>query len=328
VLPVDLRALPDARPALRATDLRSAAVVFLARARPPFRATTVLSAAVLLRARARPPLRPAAAREAAVDFFRVVLPVLVFRAVVFRAVVFLPVVFRVVVFLPVVFRVVVRLRVPVVLRAVDFLRRVVLRAVALPPLRPAATTEGALPVVDLLRVLRAVDFLRVPVVLRAVARPPLRPAAAREVDFLRVPDVLRVPVVLRAVLLRPVVFLRVDDDFLVVVDLRVLDDAAVFRAVDFLPLELFLRVLFLRVARTGLRVDKPDSVPKMSELVSDVPVSMSIARVPKVASSEPDATTPAPSSSGGKRLGSSNPLSSAMTPLSVECLLSTVRFPL
>jgi hypothetical protein len=96
------------------------------------------------------------------------------------------------------------LRVPVVLRAVDFLRPVVLRAAllrpeALPALRAAAVRVAA---VDFLRpvVLRAVDFLR-PVVLRV-------PVDLRAVDLLR-PVVFRVPVVVRAVLLRARVVLPV-----------------------------------------------------------------------------------------------------------------------
>jgi hypothetical protein len=172
------------------------------------------------------------------------------------------------------------------------LRPVVLRAVARPPLRPAATLAGDLRVVlravDFLRV--EVDFLRVPVdfrvvflraVLRAVARPPLRPAAttdgALRVVFLRPVDLrvevdFRVPVDLRAVLLRPVVFLRLDEDFLL---------AVVFRVVDLL--------------RTGLRVERPESAPNTSDVI---PPPVSIVRVVgvKVVSSEPDITTPPPTS--------------------------------
>jgi hypothetical protein len=258
-LRVDFRARADARPALRATAERSAAVLF--------------------RALARPPLRPAAA---AVDFLRVVRPLVVrpvvLRVVVFRPVDFRPVDFRAVLLRPVVFRVVVFravdfFRVPVDFR-VDFLR--VLRAVALPPLRPAATTDGARrvvflrvvlrPVVDRLRVpvlLRVVDFFRVPVDLRVPVV--LRAVDLRVVDFFRVPVDLRVPVVLRAVVFRPVVFFREEEDFLVPVDFRVPEVPAVFRVV------VFLRVVFLR---TGLRVDKPDSVPKMSDPAPDVPVSI------------------------------------------------------
>lgn len=251
------------------------------------------------------------------------------------------------------------LRVPVDLRLLD----VPLRAVARPPLRPAATTDGALRVVDLLpELLRAVDFLRVvvllrPVVLRAVARPPLRPAATRAADFLpvllRVVDLLRVPVllrpvVLRAVDLRPVVLravarpplrpaattdgaLRVVDFlrpvlFRVVAFLRVpvllravllrpvvlravarppLRPAAaraldlrvplLLREVVFLPLPVLLRVVvFFRpvlLRRTGLRVERPESAPKTSEAAPAAPVSMVRVAGAK-SSSEPEMTTP------------------------------------
>jgi hypothetical protein len=290
--------------------------------------------------RARPPLRPACL---AVDFLRVLVDLRVedfLRPVFLRAAALPPLrpacttdgALRVVFLRPVDLRVVAFLRVPVDLRAVDFLRVVdffrpdVLRAVARPPLRPAWTTDGALRVLFLrpvdLRVvdfrvpvdLRAVDFLR-PVVLRAVARPPLRPAAARVVDFLRVPvllrvvDFLRVPVVLRAVLFLPVAFLRPDDDFLLAVD---------FRGVEELVFRVVLRVELLR--RTGLRVETPESVPNTSEAVPAAPVSM-VRVVGAKSSSEPDTTTPPPSRSppiGSSRVGSIDPVSSAMTPLSVE----------
>jgi hypothetical protein len=307
--------------------------------------------------RARPPLRPACL---AVDFLRVLVDLRVvdfLRPLLFRAaalpplrpawttdgalrVVFLrPVDLRVVDFLrvPVDFLAVDFLRVLVDLRVVDFLRPEVLRAVARPPLRPAWTTEGALRVVFLRPVdLRVVDFFRVPVdllavdflrpvVLRAVARPPLRPAAARAVDFFRVPvllrvvDFLRVPVVLlvellRALLFLPVLFLRPEEDFLLAVD---------FRGVVEVVLRAVLRVELFR--RTGLRVDTPESEPNMSEAVPAAPVS-TVRVVGVKSSSEPDTTTPPPSRSppiGSSRVGSIDPVSSAMTPLSVEFSPST-----
>jgi hypothetical protein len=227
--PVVLRAVarPPLRPAATlAGDLR--AVDFL-RVEVDFLRVPVDFRVVFLRAVARPPLRPAATTDGA-------LRVVFLRPVDLRAVVFLR---------PV------DLRVPVDFRVV-FLR-VVLRAVALPPLRPAATLAGDLRVV----------FLR-PVDLRAVAF--LRPVDLRvEVDF-------RVPVDLRAVLLRPVVFLRLDEDFLL---------AVVFRVVDLL--------------RTGLRVERPESAPNTSDVI---PPPVSIVRVVgvKVVSSEPDITTPPPTS--------------------------------
>jgi hypothetical protein len=310
--------------------------------------------AVLVLLRARPPLRPAAAR--AVDFLRVlVLRPVDLRPVVLRAVarpplrpavltdgalrveVFLrPVLFRAVDFL----RVVVDLRVD--LRAVDF-RPVVLRAVARPPLRPAAARDEDVvflrPVllrpVDFLRVpvdLRVVDFLR-PDVLRAVALPPLRPAATtdgalrvvflrpvdflravvlRPVDFFRLVD-FRVPVLLLAELLRPVVFLRVLDALRVPEDLR--ED--VLRAV------VFLRDVVLRVLRTGLRVERPVSPPNTSEVVPVPPVSM-IRVVGMAAGSEPDPTPPPTASTppSSSRVRSIDPPSSTMAPLSVEFLSS------
>jgi hypothetical protein len=307
---VDLRARPPLRPACLAVDFLRVLV--------DLRVVDFLRP-VFFRAAARPPLRPACTTDGA-------LRVVFLRPVDLRAVDFLRV--------PVDLRVVDFLRVPVDLRAVDFLRvvdffrPVVLRAVARPPLRPACTTDGALRVVflrpvdlrvvDFFRVpvaLRAVDFLR-PVVLRAVARPPFRPAAARVVDFLRVPvllrevDFLRVPVVLLVVLLRavlflPVAFLRPEDDFRLAVDLRGVDDVV------------FLRVVLLR--RTGLRVETPKSVPNTS---AAAPVSMVRVAGAK-SSSEPVTTTPPPSRSppiGSSRVGSIDPVSSAITPLSVEFL--------
>ena len=313
------------------------------------------SYAVLVLPRARPPLRPAAAR--AVDFLRVlVLRPVDFRPVVLRAVARPPlrpaattdgalraeVFLRPVLLRPVLLRAVDFLRVPVDfrvdLRVVDFLP-VVLRAVARPPLRPTAARDEEvvflrpvlLRAVDFLRVdLRVVDFLR-PDVLRAVALPPFRPAAttdgARRVVFLRPVDFLRavllrpvdffrpvdfrVPVLLLAVLLRLVVFFRVP------VDLRVDEPPEdVFRAV------VFLRAVVLRVLRTGLRVERPESPPNTSEVVPVPPVSM-IRVVGVAAGSEPDPTPPPtatpPSSS---RVRSIDPLSSAIAPLSVEFLSS------
>jgi hypothetical protein len=80
-----------------------------------------------------------------------------------------------------------------------------------------------------------------------------------------------------------------------------------------------LPVDFLRLPRTGLLVDNPESPPNTSEVAPAVPVSMIL--VVGVNASEPDKTSPIPVSSplpGRSRIGSIDPLSSAMTPLSVE----------
>jgi hypothetical protein len=149
--------------------------------------------------------------------------------------------------------------------------------VARPPLRPAATTDGALRVVFF----RPVDFRAVD--LRVVDF--LRPA----VDFLR-------PVDFVVEDFRPVAFLRVADDLVLPVDLRVLEA----------PPELRCEVGSL-VGIPLILLGNPAEAA--SGRVAAVPDPVSIASVVGV--------SVAMSASSGCKAGSIIMLSSAMTPLSM-----------